>query len=179
MMKSEEKRIRENQNGNKKLFAGIVKKYTGMVFKLIWDLTSNIEDTKDLTQETFSRAFININSFQFKSGFSTWLYEIAYNCTMDFLRKNARISTGLEENNFQSTGNSPDYDSERKTKSLNAALSTLPEKQKIAVVLHFYHQISLKEVGEILGCSHSTARVHLFRGLKKLRQELSNKDTQR
>jgi len=174
MDKKEEKWVKEAIKGSDRAFAKLVKTYTGMIFKLTYDLTGNFEDAKDLTQETFTRAFININGFSGNSKFSTWLYKIAYNRSIDFLRKRSKIKTGLNESKFHAQEDKNKVLYTDKQEAIESALTNLTQNQKTAVVLYFYHGFSLKEIGEVLGCAHSTARVHLFRGLKKLKKELKD-----
>ncbi|MCD6115822.1 sigma-70 family RNA polymerase sigma factor [bacterium] len=174
MKQKEEKWINEAVQGSNRAFAKLVKIYTGMIFKLTYNMTGNLEDAKDITQETFTRAFINISSFNRKSKFSTWLYRIAYNKSVDLLRKKSRINTGLDESKFNIPENSSKKFYTGKQDAIEKALGTLTQNQKTAVVLYYYHNCSLKEIAEVLGCAHSTARVHLFRGLKKLKKELKD-----
>ena len=82
--------VQKVQAGNVGEFDQLVRKYRESIFSLIYNITSNREDASDLTQETFIKAFRAIGRFQGKSAFFTWLYRIAVNTSMSFLKKQGR-----------------------------------------------------------------------------------------
>ena len=80
--------VRKVQDGDVDAFDALILKYRERVYSVIYNLTSNREEASDLTQETFIKAFQSINRFKGKSSFFTWLYRIALNTSLTYLRKN-------------------------------------------------------------------------------------------
>jgi len=178
MDRDDEKWVRKAQQGSKKDFDKLVGKYVPLIFRLLYDITHNREDAEDLTQEVFLRTYLNIRQYRGDAQFSTWLYKIAYNIGVDFKRqekKDARIKWEHSDrkmalNKFDTSEN--EYTGERE--AIETALKGLTQPQSIAVVLHYYHGFQMREIGEIIGCSEATVRVHLFRALEKLRMKLTD-----
>jgi len=165
-----QKWIAQAVRGSDRAFNRLIKAFSPMVFSIAVDLTANVEDARDISQETFFRAYRNIGSFKGTSRFSTWLYRIAYNCSIDFIRKNRGRYVPIDEKTLTASHPGRENQHTAHSRKLEKALGNLSEKQKTAVVLFYYHGLPLTEIGEILSCSHSTARVHLFRGLKNLKK---------
>ncbi len=171
-----EKWIKKIQSGNPEYFNKIVERYAKLIFSLLYEMTNNYEDTKDLTQETFLKAFKNIGTYEGKSKFDTWLYRIAYNVGIDYwrrqrkrrfvdidsIRKIDQAYSGRSNNNLYTGLN----------EVLQKGLQQLTQRQRAAVVLSYFHGFTIKEIGSVLGCSEATVRVHIFRAFNKLRKEL-------
>ena len=167
------------QQGTKKAFNKIVRKYTPLIFHLLYDITGNYEDAQDLTQEAFLRAFLRIRQYRGEAKFSTWLYRIAYNIGIDFRRRRKK-TTGVEIYNQEQQGilrrvidrKNDWYTGE--SEAIEAALQKLTQPQRLAVTLNYYHGFRMREIGEIIGCSEATVRTHIFRALRRLRKELKD-----
>ena len=185
-MKNKDKQfVLKAQAGDKKAFGKLVKKYQDKVLYLAYDLIGNFDDAQDIAQNAFLRALNGINNFKSQSSFSTWLYRIVVNLSIDFKRAKSRkrhvsieksqdedaksIENILKDNYLQ-----PDQIAELKdfTKQVNNALKKLPHNQKTAFILRHYHDMNMQEIAEILGCKPGTIRSHLFRAINKLREEL-------
>ena len=175
MLTSEKLLVKSARNGSEKAFEVLIKKYTTPVYGLLMDMTKNIHDAEDLTQDTFSKAFRKINSFKEKSKFSTWIYRIAYNTAIDFLRKkNREIPTDWSDHkNVDKLKRNPKEYS-NKNELINRALNTLTVNQRSVVSLHYYQDMKLTEIAHIMDCAESTVRVRLFRALKKLKRILKD-----
>ena len=177
MSRDGEEWVQKAQKGSKKAFDKLVRRYVELIFHLLYDITGNYEDAQDLTQEAFLRAFMNIRQYRGDAKFSTWLYRIAYNVGVDFKRRKRMVySQEFQEQKMVLNRFSPNDGSEYtgKTEAIEAALQRLTRPQRTAVVLHYYHGCRMREIGEIVGCSEGTVRVHLFRGLRRLRDELKD-----
>ena len=177
MRRDGEEWVRKAQEGSKKAFNKLVQKYVELIFHLLYDITGNYEDAQDLTQETFLRVFTNIRQYRGDAKFSTWLYRIAYNVGIDFKRRKRMVyNQEFQEQkmilNRFSSNEGAEYTG--KTEAIDAALQRLTRPQRMAVVLHYYHGCRMREISEIVGCSEGTVRVHLFRGLRRLRDELKD-----
>ena len=160
--------------GHTNAFNSLVLRYRDRVFSVVYNMTSNREDANDVTQDVFVKAFHNIHRFQQKSTFFTWLYRIAVNTAISFIKKNRnRQFFSLE--NFEEEGISgklAEILSSRKhsrrelmlrelQEKLNEALQKLSVKHRTTVVLFEIEGLSHKDIGEILNCSEGTVRSRL------------------
>ena len=160
--------------GHTNAFSALVLRYRDRVFSVVYNMTSNREDANDVTQDVFVKAFQNIHRFQQKSTFFTWLYRIAVNTAISFIKKNRnRQFFSLE--NFEEEGISgklAEILSSRKhsrrelmlndlQEKLNEALQKLSVKHRTTVVLFEIEGLSHKDIGEILNCSEGTVRSRL------------------
>jgi len=175
--------IKQSKAGDKHAFGRLIQRYQEQILYLAYDLTGNYEDAQDLAQEAFIKAFDKLHQFEERSRLSTWLYRITVNLAMDFHRKSKRYQVqSLHKQTRKLPDDSPGgaliTDSEHeiaqqdKNHRIDAALAELTDQQRSAVVLKYYHEMTSKEIGEILGCTDATARTHIFRGIKKLRSLL-------
>jgi RNA polymerase sigma-70 factor (ECF subfamily) len=182
MVLNEEKWVNKAKKGSKKAFDQLVNRYAGRIFGLLYDMTRNQEDAEDLTQETFLRAYLKIKQYRGDSKFSTWLYRIAYNAGIDFrrqIKRSTRVDMDTKEDkiavqNWTSSSGAGEFTGERE--EIEKALETLTHPQKMAVVLHYYHGLKMKEIGDILNISESTVRVQLFRAIGHLKRKLKDLD---
>jgi len=172
--------IKKSKAGNKQAFGRLIQKYQEQILYLAYDLTGNYEDAQDLAQETFIKAYDKLSQFEERSRLSTWLYRIAVNLAMDFHRKSRRYQIQSLHQHAQrlpdeSGGEDLITDSGHRiairntNHRIDAALAELSEQQRSAVVLKYFHQMTSKEIAEILGCTDATVRTHIFRGIKKLK----------
>ncbi len=184
---SDLKLVQATKAGNDTAFGTLVKKYQKKVYYLAYDLINDYDDANDIAQMAFIRAFEKIHQFEERAQFSTWLYRITVNLAMDqHRRRKRRPHESLESNLREVERQKKDEQFEEGQKSerdlqtgaqrehLEAALAKLSENQRTATVLKYFHQKSSKEIAEILGCSESTARIHLFRALRNLKKYLQN-----
>ncbi|MBN1465914.1 sigma-70 family RNA polymerase sigma factor [candidate division KSB1 bacterium] len=182
---SDLKLVQSAKAGNQTAFGTLVKKYQQKVFYLAFDLVHDYDDARDIAQEAFIKSFEKLQQFEERAQFSTWLYRIAVNLAMDqHRRRKRRPHESLEDNireierqkKVEQTEEGQRSEMELQTsaqrRQIDKALTALSKNQRAATVLKYFHQKSSKEIAEILGCSESTARIHLFRAMKNLRKQL-------
>jgi RNA polymerase sigma-70 factor (ECF subfamily) len=175
------------RNGDLKAYDELVRRYQERIYATIYHMTSNHEDANDLAQESFVKAFQALKSFKGGSSFYTWLYRIAVNKTINFLkqRKN-RQHMSLNDLDFNAEHNpdlvalisdkTPRRDaglSELQEK-LNAALLKLSESHRLAVVLHDVQGLSHEEIAKIMHCNIGTVRSRLFYARQQLQALLAD-----
>ncbi len=90
------KRIKQVKKGDYDAFADIVDIYKDKIYQLCYRMLGNVHEAEDIAQEAFIRAYVNIDSFDINRKFSTWLYRIATNLTIDRIRKRSRIITSMQ-----------------------------------------------------------------------------------
>lgn len=150
-------------------------------------MIKNDSDVEDLVQETFIKAYKALDKFKFNYSFSAWIYRIASNNTIDFLRKrrfdtfsiDKPIGNAEDENYFEIEDNSYSPDSElinqQKSDIISAAIDTLPENYREIILLRHEEELDYKTIAEQLDLPLGTVKAHLFRARKLLYEELKDK----
>ena len=101
--------IERSQSGDTRAFDDLVRKYTPKLYGLVYNMTSNREDTADLLQDIFAKAYRSIKRFQGKSTFYTWIYSISVNMTLNFLKKRGRYTKLSLDDVDNGIHNDPDF----------------------------------------------------------------------
>jgi RNA polymerase sigma-70 factor (ECF subfamily) len=179
--------VRRAQGGDLQAYDELVKRYQERIYATVYHMTSNHEDANDLAQDSFIKAFQALKSFKGGSSFYTWLYRIAVNKTINFLkqRKN-RTHMSLNDLDFN-TENNPDLVALISDKTprrdaglkelqekLNAALLKLSEPHRLVVVLHDVQGMSHEQVAEVMDCNIGTVRSRLFYARQQLQSLLTD-----
>jgi len=153
--------------GDRKAFSKLVEVYQSPIRRFFFNMTGGNEElSKDLAQDTFIKAWLNIASFRAVAKFSTWLYRIAFNTFHDYHRtKQKYIYTDVEMLNEQLTSNSLDYDFGM---DFVRALSVLKEDEKTAMLLFYMEDQTINRISKIMNCPPGTVKSHLHRGKEKL-----------
>jgi RNA polymerase sigma-70 factor (ECF subfamily) len=169
------------RRGDFSAYDELVKRYQQRIYATIYHMTSNHEDANDLAQDSFIKAFQALPSFKGGSTFYTWLYRIAVNKTINFLkqRKN-RQHISLNDLDFNAE-HDPDLMALISDKTpvrevgltelqqkLNAALLKLSEPHRMVVVLHDVQGVSHEEIAEMMNCNIGTVRSRLFYARQQL-----------
>lgn len=159
-------------------FQKIVKTYQERVYWQIRRLTKNHQDTEDVMQNVFIKAWKGLPNFRKESNLYTWLYRIAYNETHTFLSKaNRRRTTDLDpplfENQLQTDGK--DISGEEIEAALQTALEKLPEKQRQVFELKYFEEMKFKEISDLLGTSVGGLKASYHLAAKKIEEELKNR----
>ena len=179
--------VNRARRGDLKAYDELVQRYQQRIYATIYHMTSNHEDANDLAQEAFIKAYSALKSFKGGSSFYTWLYRIAVNKTINFLKQ--------RKNKFHLSLNDIDFNAEHdpdlmalisdKTptrdvalaelqKKLNEALLTLSEPHRMVVVFHDVQGLSHDEIAEIMDCNIGTVRSRLFYARQQLQGQLAD-----
>jgi len=164
----------------------LIRRYHRKIYALVYNMTSNKEDAEDLVQEVFFKAYSALKNFKGDSSFYTWVYRIAVNRTINFVKKRKKrqgfslddVDSGMERDPAYvelSSKESPYRDatiSELQEK-LNTVLQKLSEKHRAVVVLHDIQGVPHEEIARMLGVSSGTVRSRLFYARQLLQAELS------
>ncbi|MFH1368344.1 MAG: sigma-70 family RNA polymerase sigma factor [Elusimicrobiota bacterium] len=165
----------------------IIKEYNKKIFNMLCSLSGNIEEAKDLTQETFIKAYRKLRSFQNRSDIYTWLYRIAVNCWKNKVRYNRRrgiyrtisIDAKADDNKQTIADKIEDKTAsgeqkaihEDMQKRIDIEMHLLPPKYQIPLTLHI-KELSYEEISKILKCSVGTAKSLVFRAKEKLKEKI-------
>jgi RNA polymerase sigma-70 factor (ECF subfamily) len=172
--------------GDATAYQGIVEKYQGRVYALLYGMVRNREDARDLTQDAFVKAYRSLEGFRLEAGFYTWMYRIAMNLAIDFVRKRKRRDVvGFDENIAQrdedgtiaevhhEDGPGKALERQQTLARIMAAMDRLPEDQKQVVLLRELEGLSYKEIADVMGIPEGTVMSRLFYARKKLQTLLS------
>jgi len=168
------------RGGEMVAFETLVTRKTSAVVSLARRIVGNTEDARDVAQMVFLRVWNEIHRYDEKYSFNTWLYRIATNLSIDFLRSSRSrerahgatlhiVREREESSASDATRNAEDAELARLFETVSSRLS---EKQKAAFVLREMQDCETKEIAEILGCGESTVRNHLFNARRILRKEI-------
>jgi RNA polymerase sigma-70 factor (ECF subfamily) len=173
-------------NGDGTAYRGLVEKYQTRVYAMVYGMVRNREDARDLTQDAFVKAYRNLDSFRLESSFYTWLYRIAMNLAIDFVRKRRRReSGGFDEGIATRDGDGgiaevhhedgPSRQLERKQlfSKIMDAMEQLPEDQRQVILLRELEGLQYKEIADVMGIPEGTVMSRLFYARKKLQKLLS------
>ncbi len=178
--------IKELKEGNAKVFEAFVLEYQGLVFNTCYSFLNHREDAEDVAQDVFIYAFKSINSFRGEASLSTWLYKLSMNKSFDFIRAKKRQKRGsgllsfLDNDEMSrlnvSDTNQPytELEDEEKRRILHAAIDKLPARQKRAIILSRFEDLSQEQVAEVMETSVSSIESLLVRGKKKLKVLLAD-----
>ena len=172
--KPDEYYIKQTLNGNVNAYAFLVEKYKHMVFTLTIRIVKNREEAEEVSQDTFVKAFKNLEKFKGESKFSTWVYKIAYYASLDVVKRNKRFSKteNIDDLNDRELDNVQDalsylHDKERK-KVIKEALLKLNEDEQTILMLYYFEELPVKEISKVVNLSEDNIKIRLFRARKKL-----------
>ncbi|MBA3651559.1 MAG: sigma-70 family RNA polymerase sigma factor [Chthoniobacterales bacterium] len=173
------------QAGEAAAFDDLVVKYSPRLYGLVYNMTSNHEDTNDMLQDVFAKAYRAINGFRGRSSFYTWIHTIAVNMTLNFLKKRGRryhlslddvdasIQNDKEFIELTST-TSPvrEADLGELQRRLNEAMMKLSDEHRAVVTMFHIQGMPHAEISKILGVSEGTVRSRLFYANRQLQNYL-------
>ena len=178
--------VEEALGGDQKAFAVLVNRHKEAIYHVIFRIIKDREEAKDLVQETFVKVFNSLSSYRPEFRFTTWLYKIAANCSIDYLRKkkiqtlslDEKIQTKYGELSFEVVDWSynPEIELSAKQKgfSIDQAIKSLPKKYREVIVYRHQNDKSYQEIAEILKIPVGTVKARIFRGRELLKKKLKS-----
>lgn len=170
---SDEELVKLVKAGDVEPYDELVRRHQVKIHDLCYKMIRNYDDARDLAQETFIKGFRKINTFRGQSKFSTWLYRIAMNNCLNFLKKQRPTEQLYEEIRV---GKSDDpvqiFKNKRFREQLREAVATLPEVQRAVFTLRTLEDLTYEEVSEILKKPISTIKVNHHLAVKNLRNRM-------
>jgi len=173
------------KTGSDEAFSAFVRKLEGRIYRGALALTANAHDARDLTQETFIRAYLGLGRFRQESSPSTWLYGILMNAFREWLRQNRRLGTvsinapsisdgGSQRSQVEPQSHDLPSGETRQTVTLiYRAISHLPRKQRMAIVMRCLEQMSYGQIAEAMRCSVGTVKSQIHDARVRLDKELT------
>ncbi len=175
--------IRAAAGGSTQAFSSLVEQYQKQVYNLCLRMVKDPNDAADLSQETFFNIWKGLPRFQFNSSFSTWVYRLASNVCLDFLRSKKRrnivsVTFSQEDNEKQPELLDPADGPEALTiqadnlRRITAALNELDEEYRLALTLRAVQQFSYSEISQIMGIKEGTVKSRIARAREQMRKKL-------
>jgi RNA polymerase sigma-70 factor (ECF subfamily) len=176
------------QNGDQAEYAKVVDAYSGYVYRLALKMVNNPQDAEDILQETFIKAYDAFPDFEGRSKISTWLYRIATNEALMFLRSKDPTPVSVEQPYPQEQESTPkpleivdwcclpedEMLTDEVRQYLSESVEELSDALKATFVLRDIEKLSTKEAAEVLGISESAVKTRLHRARMQLRESLSD-----
>ena len=183
MRAGDEELVRLAQGGDEQAFAELVERHKQKAFHIAFDFCRDREEAKDLSQDAFLKAFVNLKNFDGRSSFYTWFYRILVNLCLDYKRRLKRSPTDsfdetlepqIERSHEPTQPRSPDQQvfARQMSRRVDAALQALPAKQRTAFILKNHEGLSIREIAELMQTAEGTVKVHLHRAVTALRHSL-------
>ena len=160
-----------SSEGRQKVFPMIVDQYSQSLYWKIRSIVLTHEDADDVLQNTFLKAWKSLPTFQGKAKLSTWLYRIAINESLDFLRrqKTAALSSADADLSVANRLLADDYfDGDKSQAVLQEAIATLPDVQRTVFTLRYYDEMKYSEMSEILGTSEGSLKASYHIAVQKI-----------
>ena len=181
--------VQQAVDGNQKAYAELMERYRDAIYYMLLKMVNNASDAEDLTIEAFGKAFKNIKQYTANFAFSTWLFKIASNNAIDFMRKkklnNVSIDDTLRDTdtvpvNIRSEQPTPEESliSEQKIIMLRSIVSKLKPRYRKLVELRYFYEYSYEEISAEMGLPIGTVKAQLFRARELLQNVLKENQTQ-
>lgn len=178
--------------GDTAAFAHIIHNTEALVAQIVFKMISNPEDRKDIAQDIYLKAFKNLAGFRFQSKLSTWIAQIAYNTSLNYLEKKKLIlvnswgdENATQDEAYETTIHHPDAYVQLKTTDtitqkevatiLQSEINLLTPIHKTLVTLYHAEEMSYAELSQVTGLPEGTVKSYLFRARKKLHDALLSK----
>jgi RNA polymerase sigma-70 factor (ECF subfamily) len=179
--------IRRALGGDQKAFRKLRAKYYEAIYNLIYRMIHNRDEVEDLTQEAFVKAFASLETFNEEFAFSTWMYKIATNNSIDHIRKKRLLTFSIDkpiasdESDYQfelpDSTFEPDQEliAGQRTKFLQEAIASLPPKYRQVIMMRHVDEMEYGEISKKLRLPLGTVKAHIFRAREMLYRALKNR----
>ncbi len=171
------------KSGDESAFTKLIERYRTLAFSLAYNMTGNIAEGEDISQEAFTILYTKVGAFRGESSFKTWFYRVVINlCRRHYRRSRIVRFTSLsfltkegEEREMDiKVESTPENEASvnQAGASIDSAVKKLSIKQREVFILKHMKGLKISEIADVLGCSDGTVKTHLFRAVRALQQEL-------
>lgn len=176
--------IEQAQRGDTSSIGILASRHADRLYSMLLSMLQDHDEAKDLTQEVWLKVIKRIGQFRADSKFETWLYRIAYNEAIDYLRKKKKAPLRMEEerlgdSDMELDDNEGTEEKEYQIEALEAALAKLNAEDRMLVTLFYYDEKSLAEIAEIVNQTEGNCKVRLHRLRKKLYKLMQDHENRR
>ncbi|HDI83690.1 MAG TPA: RNA polymerase sigma factor [candidate division WOR-3 bacterium] len=159
---------------NEKEFERFFHQYIHRIYTIIYRVVGERATAEDLTLEVMMKVYKNIKGFKGEAKLSTWVYRIAYNHSIEYMRKNKKLEPLENINHGHSEDPLENVEKGETEELVREMMLRLPEKQRVALTLFYYDDMSYKEIAHIMGVDIGLVKNYIHRGKKKLKEYLKN-----
>lgn len=165
--------VKQVKEGNKTAFNILVRTHQRGVYAIVFSMVKDHDTTDDIVQDSFVKAYKNIQNFEERSSFKSWLYSIAINTAKNTLRASAlRNNVDYEKVILQTPSRSSDNIEQQELQTaLAEEIEKLPSKQKLALTLRIFDELPFKEIADIMECPYDTAKANFRHAINSLRKQ--------
>ncbi|MCK6599959.1 MAG: sigma-70 family RNA polymerase sigma factor [Bdellovibrionaceae bacterium] len=174
---SDNELIQEVRSGNRRAYSELVKRHQKALLRMALRFVRDLDVAEDVVQESFIKAYEKLNHFEGRSSFKSWLFQIAVNTAKNKLRENKRGTTDIDDVNI-AVGAVAESSLVQTAlaNELQDEVDKLPVRQKTALVLRVYEDLSFKEIADIMECPYDTAKANYRHALLKLKESLDQRE---
>lgn len=167
--------IEQIRKGDRKAFSLLVRRHQKSLLRLALRFVKDLGAAEDVVQESFIKAFERLNSFEARSSFRSWLFQIAINTAKNKLRSRRESADDIENIPLAVSAKAESMLMQNAVAGLiQKHIEQLPVRQKTALTLRIYEDLSFKEIAEIMDCPYDTAKANYRHALLRLRDELQS-----
>ncbi|PIS47579.1 MAG: RNA polymerase sigma factor RpoE [Elusimicrobia bacterium CG08_land_8_20_14_0_20_51_18] len=176
-MENEESLLKKITSGEKEFFGELVLKHQDFIFNVVKNYVRFEEEARDITQEVFVKAYENIDKFRGDSRFSSWLYRIAYNLSINWSERKRDREIQLDDEFAETLVSEEDpvdlaFEKELLAADINRVIEELPEKYRIVIKLYYFEEKSYQETADTLGIPINTVKIQLLRAKKIITEKM-------
>jgi RNA polymerase sigma-70 factor (ECF subfamily) len=179
MRASDEDLMKRCREGDMSAFELIVLRYKDAIFNFVYHFLMDYHRAQDISQETFLRVLKNVNRYKPRNQFKTWLYRIAVNlCKNDIRYENRHKTLSLDDPDINidrlavNLYNTPDklYEKKEMRNLVKNVLRTIPEDQRLAIIMREYQNLSYEEIASALNCSLGATKSKIYRARQNIKK---------
>jgi RNA polymerase sigma-70 factor (ECF subfamily) len=166
--------VEQFRAGDRSAFDVLVRRHQKGMWRMVRRYIKSDADASDVTQQAFVRAFKGLVTFRGAASVRSWLFRIAINCALSWIRDHRREQAGelAEDALTQEPAGITNIAGGEETSRLRSAIEQLPPKQKLVLELRVFDDLPFKEVADLADCSENTAKVNFHYAVKRLREIL-------
>ncbi len=165
-MQGERELIERAQAGDVESFLALLACHDREIMSVVYRFAGNQYDREDLYQEVFLQCFRSLKKFKFRSSFATWMYRVALNRCISYMRRKKPMVELTDR-----PAEALDWERREKLRAIHRALTRLNGAQRICFHLHYIEDWSVDRIAEILGCSAGAIKSHLHRARRKVKED--------
>ena len=172
-MKADLELVEKVRNGNRAAFSELVTRHQRLLLRLALRMTRDLEMAEDIVQEAFIKAYQNIGRFEGRASFRSWIYQITVNTAKNKLRARKNDCVDIDNINLAIPSKAEWGLMEEDVKEvIQNEIDQLPDRQRTALNLRIYEDMSFKEIAQIMNCPYDTAKANYRHALMKLRHRM-------
>ncbi len=164
--------------GDRLAFRALVERHRGLVYRVAYQFCGNHHDAEDIAQDVFLKLYTALGGFREEAQFTSWLYRVVMHACIDHRRSRASARRFEQPEDDLPESTTPSPDPERNTyglelgERLQAALETLPPKQRLVFTMRHFEELKLREIADALGLADGTVKRQLHTAVRRLRVAL-------